>query len=223
MIIRRPPGSLSSQAGQMSMQRPTCTLKTSIWSNGYTSTHGNPSEPSIYSYAHTLTYRFLRNVNVVKCVCHDIQEPVKCQFAQMNLRRPTGTLQIVNLNKWVYDDLQVPLKSHSAQMSIPRPTRTFKYSIWSNEYTTTYSYLWILNLVKWVYHDLLVPSFKYSIWSNEYITTYPYLQILNLVKSEHDELQKAIKSPSGQWVCDDPQQPMESQSGKMSRRMWLCR
>ena len=76
----------------------------------------------------------------------------------MSLRRPTGTLQMVNLDKWINDDLQVPLKIQSAQVSIPRPTRTFTYSIWSNEYTKTYSYFQILNLVKWVYHDLLVPS-----------------------------------------------------------------
>jgi len=47
MNIRRPSGSLSSQSGQMSIRRSTGILKTSIWSNGYTSTHGNPSEPSI--------------------------------------------------------------------------------------------------------------------------------------------------------------------------------
>ncbi len=87
--------SLKCQSGQMSMQRPTCILKTSIWSNGYTSTHGNPSEPSIYSFAYTVTYRFLRNAKVVKCVYHDIQEPVKWQFGQMNLRRHTGTRKML--------------------------------------------------------------------------------------------------------------------------------
>ena len=209
MIIRRPPGSLSSQSGQMSMQRPTCTLKTSIWSNGYTSTRGNPSEPSIYSYAYTLTYRFLRNVNVVKCVYHDIQEPVKCQFGQMNLRRHTGTRKMSIWSNEFTTTYMHPSNGQSWQMSIRRLTVALKKSICSNEYTTTYSYLQILNLVKWVYHDLLVPSFKYSVWSNEYITTYPYLQILNLIKSEHDELQKAIKSPSEQWVCYDPQKPMK--------------
>ena len=122
----------------------------------------------------------------------------------MSLRRPTGTLQMVNLDKWVYDDLQVPLKRQSAQMSIPRPTRTFKYSVWSNDYTTTHSYLWILNLVKWVYHDLLVPSFKYSILSNEYITAYPYFQILNLVKWIYHDLPVPSNTQAGQKNISQP-------------------
>ena len=164
MIIRRPPGSLSSQSGQMSMQRPTCTLKTSIWSNGYTSTHGNPSEPSIYSYAYTLTYRFLRNVNVVKCVYHDIQEPVKCQFGQMNLRRHTGTRK---MSIWSNE--------------FPTTYRTRKTSIWSNEFTTTYRHPSNGQSGQMSIRRL-TGALKKSICSNEYTTTYSYLQILNLVK-----------------------------------------
>ena len=97
---------------------------------------------------HTTTYMPLKNIILVKWVYDDLQVLLKRHSGQMCIPRPTGALRKVNLIKWVYHNLLVPSNTQSGQMSTQRPTRTFKYSIESHEYITTYSFLQILNLVK---------------------------------------------------------------------------